>query len=50
MQITINSTKRNVLEKKPNDKITIKVNTEYNKEITSDYSVDALTNVKEIEL
>lgn len=44
------TTDGNVLEKKPNDKITIKVNTEYNKEIKSDYSVDALTNVKEIEL
>ena len=39
----------NVLENKPKDKITIKVDTEYNTDILSDYSIETLTNVKEIE-
>ena len=39
-----------VLEQKPNDKISIKVETEYNKDYESNHSVETLTNVKEIEL
>jgi hypothetical protein len=39
-----------VLEHKPKDKISIKVETEYNTDNESNYSVETLNNVKEIEL
>jgi len=38
-----------VLEHKPNDKISIKVETEYNTDYESNYSVETLSSVKEIE-
>ncbi len=39
-----------VLEHKPNDKISIKVEAEYNTDNESNYSVETLSSVKEIEL
>lgn len=39
-----------VIKTKPEGKTVVKVETEYNKDLKSDYTVEKLTNVKEIEL
>jgi hypothetical protein len=39
-----------VITKKPEGKTVVKIEAEYNKDLESDYSVEKLTNVKELEL
>lgn len=44
------TTECDVINTKPEGKTVVKVETEYNKDLKSDYTVEKLTNVKEIEL
>lgn len=44
------TTECDVIKTKPEGKTVVKVETEYNKDLKSDYTVEKLTNVKEIEL